>query len=301
MYVYRRFTNEVKIDSRCGPAPTFSSAEEEELAKWLAEMARRGIGLKPAEFLDFMEGIVRKDKRKTLFKDGRPGYEWYYAFMARNSHMVGCRHEVPLEYSRAKLTSADMDKWYHNFREFVTAKGLLEKPERIWNADECGFAMGSKAGKVIGPVKCSDSFQVPHVTGSSSKARLTVMFCGSAGGQMMPPFLVYPSPKPAGCNPLNGASPGTVIQYTQKGWMDAVTFGKFIEHVDRHAGTERPILLIIDSLASHVDITAFSSASERYRDIPSRAKCHAPDAALRQRCVWCPENQVVPGDQAAHS
>ena len=62
--------------------------------------------------------------------------------------------------------------------------------------------------------------------------------------------------------------------------MDAVTFGKFIEHVDRHAGTERPILLIIDSVASHVDITAFSSASERgievYRLVPNATHLMQP-------------------------
>ena len=136
------------------------------------------------------------------------------------------------------------------------SKQLLDKTASIWNADECGFAMGSKAGAVIGPVRTYKSFQVPHVNGSSSKERLTTMFCCSAAGVIMPPFLVYPRPKPAGCNPLNGALPGTVIEYTKKGWMDAVTFLRFIDHFDQHAGTERPVLLILDSVSSHVDMRA---------------------------------------------
>ena len=157
---------------------------------------------------------------------------------------------------------------------------LLDKPDRIWNADECGFAMGSKAGKVIGPVNCPRTFQIPHVSGSGSKERLTAMYCANAAGQMMPVFLVYPRPAPAGCNPLNGALPGTIVEYTKKGWMDAVTFCKFILHVDRHAGAARPIALIIDSVSSHVDMKAFTLAVakgiEIYRLLPNSTHIMQP-------------------------
>ena len=42
----------------------------------------------PCEFLDFVKGIVDKEKRKTPFKDGRPGFGWYVAFKNRNSHII---------------------------------------------------------------------------------------------------------------------------------------------------------------------------------------------------------------------
>jgi hypothetical protein len=46
------------------------------------------------------------------------------------------------------------------------------------------------------------------------------MFCGNAAGQMLPPYFVYPEPKPKGYNPLSGALKGADIAYTQKGWMN---------------------------------------------------------------------------------
>ena len=62
------------------------------MVTWLAEMARRGMGLQPHEFMPDMIGrIVMAEKRVTPFKDGRPGYSWYYAFMARNDHIIGRR------------------------------------------------------------------------------------------------------------------------------------------------------------------------------------------------------------------
>ena len=165
------------------------------------------------------------------------------------------------------------NKWFSIYRDFLLEKDLLDKPERIWNADECGFTMGSKAGKVIGPVQRKGSFQVPHVTGSSNKERLTTMFSASAAGIIMPPFLVYPRPKPTGCNQLNGALQGTVSEYITKGWMDLLTFVKFINDFDQHAGPQRPVLLLIDSVSSHVDMEAFptvaSKGIELYRLIPN--------------------------------
>ena len=271
-YLKRRISGECEVGSRNGPAPVFNREEEERMARWLVEMAKRGVGLQPREFLDFVQKVINQDKRKTCFQDGRPGRDWYRKFMTRNAHIVGIVKEKPLEFSRSKLTTNEMDRWFSNYREFLISKDLLDKPERIWNADECGFSMGSKAGKVIGPVG-SQSAAPPHVTGSNSKERLTGMFCCNADGTFMPPFLVYPSPAPKGCNPLNGSIKDTVIEYTKKGWMDLATFMKFLDHFDKHCGAERPVALIIDSVSSHIDIDIFQAAVSKgieiYRLVPN--------------------------------
>lgn len=89
------------------------------------------------------------------------------------------------------------------------------------------------------------------------------MFCGSASGQMMPPFLVYPEPKRRGYNPLSGSIDGTDLAYTKKGWMDRATFSKFTDHFDRYAGVERPVLLLFDSVSSHVDHDVFMKAKSK--------------------------------------
>jgi hypothetical protein len=221
------------------------------------------MGLKPGDFLDFVQKLVTNEKKQTPFANNRPGYDWYYAFMRRNSHIVEMRTETPLETCRAKLTKEKTDKWYSSFREFLSLKGLIDKPTRIWNADETGFSMGSTSGKVIGPTRAEHPTQVPHLSGGHSKQRLTVMFCGSADGTMMPPFFVYPEPKPRGYNPMTGALYGSDIAYTKKGWMDAPTFEKFLDHFHKYAGEERPVLLLIDSVSSHISSTAFELASKR--------------------------------------
>ncbi|XP_062576029.1 uncharacterized protein LOC134237890 [Saccostrea cucullata] len=255
----------------------FSAKEEEATAKWLSEMAERGMGFKPSEFLDFVETVVRRENRKTPFKNNRPSYDWYYKFMSRNSHIVKTRKETPLETCRAKLTKEKTDNWYSKFKIFLTEKGLIDNPGRVWNADETGFSVGSIAGKIIGPNKKS---QVPHVAGGHSKQRFTVMFCGAANGQMIPPFIIFPEPKPNGYNPLTGAVKDSAIAYTKKGLMDSATFRIFLEHFNTYAGSERPVVLLFDSVSSHIDMATFEHAKkcgiELYRLLPNATHVMQP-------------------------
>ena len=68
------------------------------------------MGLKPYEFFDMVELIVKKEKRNTPFKDGRPGYDWYRSFLQRNASIISPWSEVPLEACRAKLDKTTVDR-----------------------------------------------------------------------------------------------------------------------------------------------------------------------------------------------
>ena len=136
--------------------------------------------------------------------------------------------------------------------------------------------MSSNKCKIIGPTRRDKC--VPLI--SSGKQRLTVMFCGNASGQMMPLYLVYPELKSRGYNPLTGVLEGSDIAYTPKEWMDKTTFSKFLEFIDKNAGTERPVVLLFDSVSSHIDHDIFMKAKsmniELYRIVPKATHIMQP-------------------------
>ena len=176
-FVYRRVKGEVDFYKLKGQPTIFSEAEEESMALWLCEMSQRGMGMRMCEFLDFVQTVVKKEKRQTHFVDGRPGKKWYYNFMNRNSHIISNRIETPLELLKlSKVTKEKTDKWYNDFRDFLIKLSLIEKPSWIWNADETGFNMSSNKSKVIEPSR--KDMNVPIISGGQQ--RLTVMFCGNA-------------------------------------------------------------------------------------------------------------------------
>ena len=183
------------------------------------------------------------------------------------------RKESLLEASRSKVTKESMDKWFDNYKAFLSDRDLLDKGHRIWNIDETGFTMGSKAGKVIGPTRSTAPQDCPHVSGGSTKDRLTVLYSANAEGDMMPPFFVYPEPKPTSYDPLIGAQRGSEIIYTKKGWMNTEAFNAFLDHFHKYAGNERPVVLLMDSVSSHINMDIFTKALsleiEIYRLIPN--------------------------------
>lgn len=123
---------------RCGPLPFITKAEEEWLATWLIERAKRGFGLTVAEFLDSVKIFLDKDNRETPFKENRLGQKWFRSFIKRNPQ-VRLRNARPLDKKRAKISADDVDQWFTEYEKFILENGLSNEPAQIWNCDESGF------------------------------------------------------------------------------------------------------------------------------------------------------------------
>ena len=162
----------------------------------------------------------------------------------------------------------------------MSERHLMDKAHRVWNADETGFSMGSKAGKVVGPAKTVYKPDVPHITGGSTKQSFTVMYCASADGQLMPPFFVYQAPPPKAYDPLLDSLRGSKIVFTEKGWMNTEAFSNFLDHFDEFAGKDRPVVLFFDSVSSHINMDLFKKAVslgiELYRLTPNATQLIQP-------------------------
>ena len=87
----------------------------------------------------------------------------------------------------------------------------------------------------------------------SSKKTISVMFCGSAIGEMLPPFIIYQG-KNMWDRWCHGGPKGSMFANTTNGWFDVCTFSEwfhklFLKHVQEKPGKK---LLIGDNLASHL-------------------------------------------------
>ena len=231
------------------------------MARYLSEIAQRGMGLRSTEFFDFVENLMKKDKREKRFKDGRPSWDWYYGFMNRNSHIIQKRNETSLEISRAKVTIQEMDDWFNSYNIFMSDNHLLDKPERVYNADKTGFTMGSKSGQVIVPAKRFHRLCPIRNWWKKQRKGHCYVLCKCRWHYYSPVF-VYSKPKHTSLDLLPGSYRQARAEFTDKGWMNAETFIKFIQHLHTHAVKNRPIVLLIDSVESHVDMESFSFAKE---------------------------------------
>lgn len=89
---------------------------------------------------------------------------------------------------RANVSEEKVREWFEKVRSYLSKKGLLDiSSSRIFNLDESAFKLVPKAEKVIAMKGARAVYQV--VSGSE-KETVTVLFTGSAAGQLAPPLVL---------------------------------------------------------------------------------------------------------------
>ena len=96
------------------------------------------------------------------------------------------------------------------------------------------------------------------------KTNITVLACTSAGGYVMPPFIIYQQ-KNLVESLIQGEIPGTMYgMNSNSGWMDGELFQQWFEqHFLRYAPATRPLLLLLDGHASHYSPSFIREAAGR--------------------------------------
>ena len=132
------------------------------------------------------------DGRKTPFKNNLLGPDWYKGFIKWHPTLAECT-SVVLGHQWACITKEMVDTWFTGFQSFLVKEIpdweiLVKYPRRLFNADESGFPLCVKSGKVLAEKGLKDIYQIS----SSTKLQLTVMACFNAIGNYVRPLIVYP-------------------------------------------------------------------------------------------------------------
>ena len=124
------------------------------------------------------------------------------------------------------------------------------------NVDEMVVPLEPRPPKVI---TAKGKKKVRYRT-SGQKSQITVIGCGSATGQSLPPFIIFAAKQ---LSPLwvKDEIPGSSYAVSDKGWVDQELFYFWLkEHFIPNAVSERPLLLILDGHSSHFEPTSIQYA-----------------------------------------
>ena len=150
---------------------------------------------------------------RSQFKDNLPGRDWAKNFIKR--HSLTERVPTKIRPKRAELTKEDIENFFANLT------GSLDgvEPGNIYNYDETNFTDDPKAGLCI----CRPGRRRHERVMEHSKMAFSVMFCGNATGEHLPPMIVYKA-KHMYEGWRSDAIPGAVYESTESGWFDMKTF-----------------------------------------------------------------------------
>ena len=180
-------------------------------------MALLGYGYNRQEVVDIATDYAVMLGKKT--KQDKPlTLNWFYGFLGRWPDLRVVKPRA-LEVSRAKAANPENIKQYFTELEKALKKyDLMDQPQLIYNMDEKGLTINHTPPRVVAGVEVS-----PQEVTSGKGQTITLLGCGNAIGQAIPPYLIFPG-KRMNDDLLEDSSPGTVGTVTETGWSNSEKF-----------------------------------------------------------------------------
>lgn len=177
-----RFSGRVVHGTKPGPRSYLSKDEESELADFLMECAKLGYGKTRRDVKCIVESYLQKHGSKP--DDFALSNGWWTNFLRRNPQRAG---DATANVRMDALSKNNLDHYFGLLKTEFDKYNFHGHPEAIYNMDETGVPLEPRPPKVVAK---KGQKKVRYRT-SGTKAQITVVGCGSATGQVLPPFMIF--------------------------------------------------------------------------------------------------------------
>lgn len=223
---------------------------EEELVRYILLMESKFYGLTRGDLQRMAYSLaLRNGKQHPFGNSMQAGRGWLDLFLKRHDNILSLRRPTGTSFARAcGFRKENVDQFFANLEAAYEKHNY--PPNRVYNVDETGLTVvQSKLASVIGR---KGKRQIASLTSAERGALITVVACMSAGGDFVPPMLIFPR-KNMNVQLLRGTPPGTIGEVHPSGWVQANLFTRWLEHFieTTKPSAESPVLLVLDGHYSH--------------------------------------------------
>lgn len=234
------------FNKKPGRPTVLDEDHEKSFVEHIFKMAEFGFPITELDLRFIVKGYFDKIGRKVpQFKNNLPGIDWVRAFRKRNPKLT-VRECSNIKVVRAAVDEETIDKYFDNLTESLNNV----PPENLWNYDETNLRDDPGTNKVI----CKRGTKYLERVMNSTKTCTSIMMCGNAVGEMLPPYVVYKS-EHLWSTWTEGGPEGCRYNRTKNGWFDMATFEDWffsclLPKLKKQEGTK---VLIGDNLSSHIN------------------------------------------------
>ncbi|CAB0015846.1 unnamed protein product [Nesidiocoris tenuis] len=237
------------------PASILSSDEEEVLVQWICEMSKARFPVTSEQLKDSVQHLLKKElRRKSPFKDDRPGKKWLQCFMKRHPS-IRERVAENLTVSRSSVTKEDIASWFQRTEKYLREKSMLnilESPQRVFNADETAFFLNPKGKRVLAPKGAKNVYLTVN---NDEKGCVTVLLTANALGEIAPPMVVFKYERVPDII-AESVPDHWGMGKSENGWMTGATFFEYITKIFepwlKENQIPRPVIFFMDGHTSHI-------------------------------------------------
>lgn len=195
------------------------------------------------------------EQTSSGFRDNFPGPDWAKLFLLRQTDQLKECLADNIRKSRANISRAIVNNFFDNVSDEIPSV----PDSNIFNFDETNLSDDPGRKKVIAKHTCKRTERVINY----SKSCISIMFCGSASGDILPPYTVYKADHLYDSWKFGGPKKSRYNR-SPSGWFDSTTFEDwfetlFLPHVRRLPGKK---VLIGDNVAGHLSIRVIKMCQE---------------------------------------
>ena len=202
-------------------------------------MSRIGYGHTKQQFLEIVQLILDK---MVVIRSNKPGKIWWKLFAGRHPEISLRNWAIATSMCLACIPGA-IAYWFSDFEQFLDTHDLKDQACRIWNADESGFPLCPKSGKVVAP---SYFRAIYGVTGNTKEQITRGCWHRNSANGYLPWWAIS-------C-PINNCVDVAYTGRSPKGWIPTELFyGWIANHFSRHVRV-RPVVLLVDGHTRHIDV-----------------------------------------------
>ena len=248
-----------KHSGKAGHPTAFTEYEEASFVSHIKSVALWGF---PFDMLDLrvlaQTYLNSKGRIVKQFRNNLPSAEWAGSFLRRHKSELAARTCQNIKRARACVSAKEVSAYFNNLEQTVK-DGEEIPPSNLFNYDETNLSDNPGVKKCIFKRGTKYAERIKDNT----KASISIVYCGSATGDLLPCYVVYKS-EHLWSTWTEGAPPGTRFYRTRSGWFDACCFSDwfeslFLPHAKKLSGRK---LLIVENLSSHFTEKVLSLASE---------------------------------------
>ena len=239
-----------------GHPAVFSKKEELLFVEHIQVVGQWGFPFKMLDLRMLAKIYLNANGRKVaIFKNNLPSSSWAKKFLKRHQNALSKRTCRNIKRSRAQLNSKTVLSYFDNLKHHV--EGVA--PSNIFNFDETNLTDDPGVKQCI----FKRGTKYPERVKDNSKTSISIMYCGSADGKILPCYVVYKAEN-LWSTWMEGGPRGTRYNRSRSGWFDATTFTDWFEYLFLPNVKNVPgrKVLIGDNLSSHFTKRALQLAQE---------------------------------------
>lgn len=230
-----------------GGQPVFTKTEEEAFTAHICTLSHYGFPLDQADLRFLVKSYLDREGRTVgQFKDNLPAKDWLKSFLKRNPTLTQ-RFASNIKRSRAEVNEETLTKYFDHLKNEIK-----DVPANfIWNYDETNLSDDPGRKRIL----TKRGTKYPERVLNFSKSATSIMFCGNAAGEMLPPYVVYKSDKLWSTWVENGPN-GARYNRSKSGWFDTSCFEDWFGSLVLPTLKKIPgkKVLIGDNLSSHISL-----------------------------------------------